>query len=348
MASPRFDLAAIQSVCILLLIVGFFWVPRVENPVSRKAAEDFIEPTSTEGGAGHSLTEMPSDGQVTTGESDKSLPEMSGSATVDVAMADAMSEFARRGEDRRERQIHEIMVNLRSLDLSLPGKTPLSEVMNICEEWVSLETHQPFLIRPDMTALNDRSGESLYDVSVENINIPAGSMSFRSALDFILSQTPGPELTWAVRQETVFITTFEAANSDSYKYLRNYDVSHLRDLKIALAGMQTERSSVSSLAAAHGILFCVDDPPGFICGTPFTDSMGHVSASGTWSESWEVALLSVIREMSPQSLDWSDGRATIVNNRLLVFQSRHGHESIVRILDVLASVADEMGPIPVR
>ena len=348
MATPRIDLVAIQSVCIVLLILGYFWSPRTEKLEPRKAAVDFVEPTSSEEVADNSSTEIRPDGRGTAVESNNALSEFSETATVDVAGIDAISEFARREEDHRERQIHEIMVNLRSLDLSLPGKTPLSEVMNICEEWVSSETHRPFLIRPDMTALNDRSGESLYDVSVENIDIPAGSMSFRSALEFILSQTPGPELTWAVRQETLFITTFEAANSESYMYLRNYDVSHLRDLKIALAGMQTEQSSASSLAATDGILFCVEDPPGFICGTPLTDSMGHVSASGIWSGSWEEAILSLIREMSPQSLEWSDGRATIVNNRLLVFQSRLGHESIVRILDVLAGIADEMGSIPVR
>jgi hypothetical protein len=212
-----------------------------------------------------------------------------------------LSEFSRREEYEAEQRLNKMMQEQRVGELSFPGKTPLSNILEILAAQLSQIEGRLIQFRPDHGPLSDESIPSLHELKITDIKIPAGLMTAGSALDYILSQTD-PPLTWIARDELLLITTKSFAEAEESLLLRSYDISRLYNTTVRNQQVQTFASSQSLMQS----IVDLSAPP---C---------------RWYE-----------------IDGEGGRLIVVGNRLLVRQSRDGHLIIAKIIaEFEGSVAD--------
>jgi len=216
----------------------------------------------------------------------------------------------------------------------------------------------------DLRALND-DAVVLQDVMITDIELDGIALS--SALDLILRQTD-PPLTWVVKDEVVLITTVSAAESDEYMFLRSYEISRLRQIsqltgqtRAAGNGQQGGGFGGGGFGFGGGGAFSLPFEPSQFGGggTPTEpqnkttqpskqepEESNAVPSKKEFVISWEGALMSTIMDMTAPPCHWFDldgegGRMSIAGNRLIVRQSRKGHEQVVAVLEQLEMAAED-------
>ncbi len=285
----------------------------------------------------------------------------------------AAAEFSRRSEREAERRLNELMQTERVADLQFPGENPLTEILEKLSVTLSKSQGSPIVIRPDVMALESEA-YVLADVIIKDLNIPEGLMTVGSALDHILLQTALP-LTWIAKDELLLITTMSAAESDEYMFLRSYDISRLRE--ISELTVSTWNTGDGQQGGGGGFFSVVFEPSQFGGGgTIGGGGMGPMGMGGgeiapaapqkkktrpskpqpEKSEveqvkqdviiTWESGLIRTIQDLTGSPCRWFDvdgegGRMSIAGNRLIVRQSRKGHEQVVAVLEQLELAADD-------
>ncbi|MEZ6032513.1 MAG: sigma-70 family RNA polymerase sigma factor [Planctomycetaceae bacterium] len=279
----------------------------------------------------------------------------------DRPLSGAAAEFSRRTERDAERRLNELMRTKGTGDLSFPGETPLPEILNTLSSNLSAFHGEPLPFVPDFKAL-DADSVVLADVTIRDIEIPDGLMTVDSALDHILSQTD-LELTWIAKNELLLITTRAAAESEENMILRSYDISKLREItwppdnrtKMFGGGgfggggggggffsptpePQRSDSTVTSAESKK------EDTPSSNFAAATTN--GETS-DGLSIRTWEDNLMGTIFIFTQQTCRWyqvdgEGGTMKIAGSRLIVRQSRSGHEQVVAVLEQLELAAEDM------
>ena len=274
---------------------------------------------------------------------------------------EAKAEFSRRSAREVDEQLNEIIQTKQVENLSFPGENPLTDILTQISSQTTETWALGFRIVPDLKALND-DAVVLQDVQIKDIQLDGISIS--SALDLIFRQT-APELTWVVKDEVVLITTVAAAESDEYMFLRSYDISQLRDISQLTVTTWTGggMGGGGMGGGCGGGMFSVPFAP-----TQFGGGMGgggqaalektlpskpetRVSTTDEAKQqqviTWEAGLMSTVKDMSSPPCRWYDvdgegGRISVAGNRLLVRQSRKGHEQVVAVLEQLEMAAEDI------
>jgi len=283
------------------------------------------------------------------------LPLKSPTAKPRRPLKGAVAEFSRQSARDVDERLNEIIQSKPVKSLSFPGENPLTDILEQISGHAT-NTYcvgdQRFTIMPDLQAL-DADSVVLRDVMIKDIEFDGIALS--SALDLILSQTD-PSLTWVVKDEVVLITTVSAAESDEYLFLRSYDISQLREIsKLSVSIWDT---SVGQNNSGGGGSFQSGGLQGGGLG-------GGGAAQATQANSlinkpenptpappvsrlltWEASLIAIVDAMSSPPCRWFDtqgegGRMNVAGNRLLVRQSRKGHEQVVAVLEQLEMAADD-------
>lgn len=292
--------------------------------------------------------------------------EMSASAETPAAkprraLTGAAAEFSRRSERDAERRLNELMQTERTGNLSFPGDNPLTDILESMSNALTESHDDQIKIRPDVKALAEDSID-LSAVIIKDIEIPEGLMTVGSALDYILSQTD-PELTWIAKDEVLLITTMIAAESDEYMFLRSYDVSRLREIsQLTATAWETSGQQGGGFGGGGGGFSLLTEPAQFGGGgmAPATDKKKKTRPSEPQPEESGAAqakqatgntldaefLISTIKELSGPTCRWYDtdgegGRMSVAGNRLIVRQSRKGHEQVAAVLEQLELAADD-------
>lgn len=313
----------------------------------------------------------------TTGLSGAPVPMGSGSmmgsaAPMRGARSGAALEFSRTSARAAERQLNELMSVERIPALEYPGDESLGEVLQFLANHLSESRGDKLLILlderdPDIGA----DSEFLNATTVSNIGIPEGSMTIASALDLIFAKVKDQNLTWIAKDNVLLITTTASANSEEHLILRSYDITKLRSMRLSLeastdsggglggggmGGMGPGGLGGGGLGGGKGSLTLSDDE---------SSKNNEQSAVGTAKQpyfvpgpvgkrtrliSWEEGLVTIIMDMTSPPCLWIQngddiGSMSIAGNRLLVRQTRMGHEKVVEVLDELELAAKEMGDI---
>lgn len=279
-----------------------------------------------------------------------------------------VAEFSRRSDREFEQLMNVMMQTKIAREFNFPGTNPLTDIL----EQVSIDSgfadEGVNGIKPDIGALNDDS-IVIQDVMISDVDIREGSMTVGSFLDHVLSQTD-PQLTWIVRDGLLLITTTTAAESEENMLLRSYDISRLRKI----IWPSTSDWNLESGQAGGGMggggfgfgfgggAFSMVPEPLQSGGSrvpagapteriPTTDaspekSTPETSRSGTVM-SWEGHLTQTLLELTQQQCHWYDfdgegGQMNIFGNRLIVRQSRKGHEHVVAVLEQLELAVQDL------
>ncbi|MEJ7590265.1 MAG: hypothetical protein WKF77_01835 [Planctomycetaceae bacterium] len=272
----------------------------------------------------------------------------------------AAAEFSRRSERDAERRLNEQMQTERIGNLQFPGENPLPDILETLSVMLSESRGNPVLIRPDVMEFNNDS-IVLSDVMIRDIMIPEGLMTVGSAVDHVLSQT-NPPLTWIARDELLLITTVSAAESDENMILRSYDITRLRE--ITQLTVTTWDAGGGQQGGGDGFFSVVFEPSQFGGGggggmpsaatqkkktqpsKPQPEESESAHAKQESVITWEAGLIQTIQDLTAPPCRWFDidgegGELSIAGNRLLVRQSRKGHEQVVAVLEQLEMAADD-------
>ncbi|HQX53924.1 MAG TPA: hypothetical protein PLR25_28685 [Planctomycetaceae bacterium] len=253
------------------------------------------------------------------------------------------SEFARRSSQDAERELNQMMHELPNPELAFPGEHPLQEILKQIESHLLESQGRPVLMITDFAALDEESIHSLEDVIVKDIQIPAGVMTVGSALDRIMTQTD-PSLTWIAKDEVLLITTQSSADAEEHLTLRSYDISLLQTI--------TQRPDSGWNAVSNGIFFS-----GGMGGGSTGQNQQNASATPQASHPAPAAqcdkpvsledssLVMIVQELTGPPARWFDidgegGRMRVAGDRLLVRQSRAGHQQVVEVLLQLELAAE--------
>ncbi|MCA9010041.1 MAG: sigma-70 family RNA polymerase sigma factor [Planctomycetaceae bacterium] len=273
----------------------------------------------------------------------------------DRPLSGAAAEFSRRSERDAERRLNELMRTKGTGDLHFPGETPLTEILETLSSNLSKSQGNPITIRLDFVVLAD--------VMIKDIVIDDGLMTVASALDHILSQTD-PELTWIAKNELLLISTRAAAEADENMILRSYDISKLHEItwprenRMMFGGGQQDVGG--GFGGGGGSFSLTPEPQGSGSSSTSAESEEYTSSSDSSSATtiaetsddqsiltWENHLMQTILKMSGRQCHWYDidgegGSMKIAGRRLIVRQSRSGHEQVVAVLEQLELAAEDM------
>jgi len=281
-------------------------------------------------------------------------------------LSKATAEFSRRSASEVEQRLNELVHLEKVKNLSFPGENPLTDILEQISTQVSASQHQRFTILPDVRRL-DEDSVSLNNVMIKDIELDGISLS--SALDIVMGQTD-PELTWIARNEVILITTESAAESDEYMFLRSYDITRLREITELTVTTWDARGGQGGggMGGGGGSFSVVFEPSQFggdasgmggggtppaatqkkktLPSKPQHDESESANKKQVSVITWEAGLLQTIQEMTGPPCHWFDidgegGRLTIAGNRLIVRQSRKGHEQVVAVLEQLEMAADD-------
>lgn len=290
----------------------------------------------------------------------------------------AAAEFSRRSERDAERRLNEMMQTERTVDMQFPGDNPLTDILEQMSTALIESQSWRVAVRPDVKAFAD-DAIILSDVIIKDIEIAEGQMTVGSALDHILSQTD-PKLTWIAKDELILITTESAAEADENMFLRSYDISRLREIsQLTVSTWDTGGGMMGGggemMGGGGGGFFSVALAPSQFgggqggggqggagpggAGTPVrprvTRTQSSHPAPRTPAEdgsgqgvviSWESGLIQTVQDLTGPPCHWIEtdgegGRMSVAGNRLIVRQSRKGHEQVVAVLEQLEMAADD-------
>ena len=284
------------------------------------------------------------------------------------------AEFSRRAERLSERRMNEMMQRDALGPFSFPGENPLTDILEQLSTGLAEEHYGDWTgIRPDLSAF-DADSIVFGDVIIKEIEIHKGSMTIASFLDYVLSQTD-PQLTWIVKDGLLLITTEAAAESDEYMFLRSYDISRLRE--ISQLTFSTWNTGDGQQGGGGGFFSVVFEPSQFGGGGaiggggmgPMGMGGGEIAPAAPQKKktrpskpqpekseveqvkqdviiTWEAGLIRTIQDLTAPPCRWFEidgegGKLSIAGNRLIVRQSRKGHEQVVAVLEQLEMAADD-------
>lgn len=278
-------------------------------------------------------------------------------------LSGAEVEFSRQTERNAERELNEFMQTRLTRNLNFK-ESPLPEILQELSRCMNESQQRTTLLIPDRRAL-EADSVVLADIMITDIEIPDGLMTFGGALSHILSQSIETELTWIAKDGLVLITTKAAAESEKNMILRSYDISGLRKLTwrpefkpnfnggpqggggfggggggyFSLAPGQQRTGHSSTNAEVHETETPSSD-------TVDTKTTTKSSSSGPML-SWEDRLMETILNFTQSTCRWykndgEGGHLNIAGNRLIVRQSRSGHEQVVAVLEQLELAVQDM------
>ena len=275
----------------------------------------------------------------------------------------AAAEFSRRSERDAERRLNELMQTERVADLEFPGENPLTDILEKLSVTLSESQGSPIVIKPDLVALNS-DVIVLAEVIIKDLKIPEGLMTVGSALDHILSHTDLP-LTWIAKDELLLITTVSAAEADENMFLRSYDISRLREISQLTVSTWDTGGGMMQGGGGGGLFSVLFEPSQFGGGgpggggTPVRPQVTKTQSSnpeprkpeedGSKQDviiTWEAGLIQTIQDLTGPPCRWFDidgegGKLSIAGNRLIVRQSRKGHQQVMAVLEQLEMAADD-------
>ena len=272
----------------------------------------------------------------------------------------AAAEFSRRSAREVDERLNQIIQGTPVENLTFPGENPLTDILEQISHHATVTycvDGQRFTILPDLKALNE-DAVVLDQVMIKDIELDGIALS--SALDLILRQTD-PPLTWVVKDEVVLITTVSAAESDEYMFLRSYDITRLREISQLSVVVWTEGGQRTVSGGGGGMFSLFAEPVQFGGGgsgavpqkTMTEPAKKDAKKSSTKDEkqevtiTWEAGLMQTVQDLSSPPAIWFDidgegGKISVAGNRLIVRQSRKGHEQVVDVLEQLEMAAEDI------
>jgi hypothetical protein len=270
------------------------------------------------------------------------------------------SEFSRRSEREAEARLNEQLRIMRSPAMHFPGEVSLDEVLTYVAHHVekSLNTPVGIFSDPSDPDTNISNPDALKSIKIADLEFPEGTLSIAELLDEIARRAPEPKLTWDVRGGRILIMTVEHSMSEEKLRLRSYEIGHLRGMAIGdyngegmaatgkAAGMAGEIGRMMSDGTDGGMGMppgsgAMQAPSGM--GGLGGGGLGGVSAGSSWSDS----LMNSIIELSSTGGLWKQdggaGTMAIAGSKLLVRQTREGHERVVEVLEQLEAAAEGSG-----
>lgn len=109
--------------------------------------------------------------------------------------------------------------------LSFPGRNDLKSIMNEISSAMSASLGKPVMFFRDIAELELENVNSLEDILVTDIEIPAGRMTFASQLQHVLQQTTDPPLSYQLASGCFQITT-KAKVAATFR-TKIYNLDHL-------------------------------------------------------------------------------------------------------------------------
>ena len=295
------------------------------------------------------------------------------SSSADAAPAErplkgALAEFSRRSERTAERELNLIMAGTDFPDLEYPGEESLGVILRFIADDITDRTGRRFPILPDVSDPDIASMDYLDSVNVTNVSLRGGTMTLASALDLIFARVEDQDLTWIVKDEVLMITTVATAESEENLILRSYDISRVREQSEVLFPNYPQTTGGPGGGYGGGGYFQVtettpaapsaagtDSPTGVTDST--SDPNAEVKRTGRPGRSavdstipltltWEYGLMQVVMEMTSPPCLWVQngdeiGTLAVAGNRLIVRQTRVGHEAVIEVLDALEDAAAE-------
>ncbi len=281
----------------------------------------------------------------------------------------AAAEFSRQSERDAERRLNELMQSERAPALNFPGENALTAILECMRTHLAESQGTTVVFKPDTVGLDFQGVSEFDDISVRDIEIPENFMTMGSALDYILS-TADPEMTWIAKNELYVITTKEMAEQDENMFLRSYDISLIREIS-QLTATTWETQGFPGGGMGGGGFFSMLEPSqmggalggGGMAGAPQAAMPRRTKTQPSKPKAevaqteepadeipvvtWESGLLQTIQEMTSPPCRWHDmdgegGKMSIAGNRLIVRQSRKGHEQVVAVLEQLELAAEDV------
>ncbi len=288
--------------------------------------------------------------------------------TAERPLKGALAEFSRKSERTAERELNLLMAGMDMPALEYPGEESLASILHYVAEYLSETTGRKVLILPDVSDPDIESIDYLNSVNVSSVYIPEGSMTLASALDLIFARVMDQELTWMVKDEVLMITTRATAESEENLILRSYDISRVREQSDVLFPDYPQNIGGQGGGFGGGGHFQVTEKTPAASGAAGTDSApgdAGLASDGNAEDkrsggqgrravdlttpqtlTWEYALMQVVMEMTSPPCLWIQngdaiGTLAVAGNRLIVRQTRVGHEAVIEVLDALEDAAEE-------
>lgn len=191
------------------------------------------------------------------------------------------------------------------------------------------------------------------------VDIAEGTITIASALDLIFAKVKeqDPPLAWIVEDEVIKITTIDSMNSEKHLILRSYDITKLRSVFPDESHVQSGHLPYlggglggGGMGGGMGGSFQVEEDSES-ADTDVEDEFAPVQRATTAQPQKTVTihfsgLTETIYEMSSPPCNWIQngddiGSMSVAGNRLLVYQTRIGHEKVVEVLEELELAAEE-------
>ena len=284
------------------------------------------------------------------------------------------SEFSRASARAVEQQIYQTFGTEKIPALEFPGDNSLADVLKFLSQHLSETTGLQLLVMLDPLDPDIGSDpEFLNSTIVSKVSLPEGSMTIASALELILARVTDqePKLTWVIRNEVLLITTTASAESEENLILRSYDISRLSSVfppSEQSWGVPTSRDSGGGGKGGGGGFFMLQEnaighSPGDTSSSSLKNGTQNVTGNPVAPNPGTnetrvylvpyVGLMDAMQQMTTPPCRWINngdeiGTMTIAGNRLLVHQSRKGHEMVVKMLEELELAADEIQPADKR
>lgn len=285
----------------------------------------------------------------------------------------AMGEFSRAGARKAQEKLHAAMNTARVPSLEFGGETQLADILGALSEHLS-ETNPAMSVSIRVDEGDGEIGQDptyLEQTQISEVNIPAGSMTVASALDLILKKVQDQELTWIVENEVILITTTDYAETSERAFIRSYDVKKLKpmleEMAKAVPTVPVYAAGMGGGGGGGGGFFMVPQAsPAAMSGAPAATTDGKTSGTpGTLQQmgggggmgvggmggdvspeatmiknTWQRCLINEIQSLTTPPCQWlvdggEFGTMSVVGDRLIVQQTRSGHEKVVEVLEEL-------------
>lgn len=295
------------------------------------------------------------------------MPGMTGGSSAAPASG-AMAEFSRAGARKVEEKLNSTMNSARVPALAFPGEVSLAEVLMALES--SMSVQESIAARFVLDEADPDIGtdtEFLSTTTISDVSISEDSMTVASALDLILRKVKDqdPKLTWIVEKEVILITTEASAESEERVFIRSYDVKKLRPMFEEMAKAVPEYPvypmGMGQGGGGGGFYVVPQESLDAVTGIPGTESSGstppgiavslkQLGGGGVGGEippeptmipnTWQRCLIIEIQSLTVPPCQWflaggEFGTMSVVGHRLIVQQTRSGHEAVVEVLESL-------------
>lgn len=276
----------------------------------------------------------------------------------------AMAEFSRARARKVQERLHSTMNSARVPSLKFSEEVALEEVLEALEASMSVEESISVRFVVDETDPDiGVDSEYLRQTMIRGISIEEGSMTLTSALDLILRKVRDQDLTWIVENEVILITTTASAESSDRAFIRSYDVKVLRPMFEEMATavpMVSDQTGGMGGGMGGGFFMVPQASPAAMAGAPAGSGASgqQTAASGVGlpdgmtpsqpaliQNSWQRCLINEIQSLTTPPCQWlvdgSDfGTMSVVGDRLIVQQTRSGHEKVVEVLEELEQAVE--------